>query len=52
MDLDFPSTMIKAVPILARTAGLLGHLAEEQRKPIGFMLAHFAEEAIKYDPAN
>lgn len=50
MDLDFPSTMIKAVPILARTAGLLGHLAEEQKHPIGFLLAHHAEEAITYDP--
>ncbi|TCR70627.1 citryl-CoA lyase [Bosea sp. BK604] len=52
MDLDFPHTMIKAVPILARTAGLLGHLAEEQRRPIGFLLAHHAEEAITYDPAG
>jgi citrate synthase len=52
MDLDFPTTMIKAVPILARTAGLLGHLAEEQRRPIGFILAHHAEEAIAYDPAG
>lgn len=51
MDLEFPATMIKAIPILARTAGLLGHLAEEQRRPIGFLLAHHAEEAITYDPA-
>jgi citrate synthase len=50
MDLDFPPAMIKAVPILARTAGLLGHLAEEQKHPIGFLLAHYAEEAISYDP--
>jgi citrate synthase len=50
MDLDFPPAMIKAVPILARTAGLLGHLAEEQKHPIGFLLAHYAEEAITYDP--
>lgn len=50
MDLDFPATMIKAVPILARTAGILGHLAEEQKRPIGFLLAHHAEEAIAYDP--
>jgi len=52
MDLGFPTTMIKAIPILARTAGLLGHLAEEQRRPIGFLLAHHAEEAIAYDPAG
>ncbi|WP_406857759.1 citryl-CoA lyase [Alsobacter sp. KACC 23698] len=52
MDLGFPTTMTKAIPILARTAGLLGHLAEEQRRPIGFLLAHHAEEAVAYDPAG
>jgi phenylacetate-coenzyme A ligase PaaK-like adenylate-forming protein len=28
LDLDFPAAMIKAIPILARTSGLLAHLAE------------------------
>ena len=37
LDLGFPAATVKAVPILARTAELLGaHLAEEQREPIGF----------------
>jgi citrate synthase len=49
LDLDFPSTMIKAIPILARTAGLLAHLAEEQARPIGFLMASVAEDAIGYD---
>ena len=31
LDLGFPPAAVKAVPILARTAGLLAHLAEEQR---------------------
>ena len=31
LDLGFPPPTVKAVPILARTAGLLAHLAEEQR---------------------
>ena len=31
LDLGFPAAAVKAVPILARTAGLLAHLAEEQR---------------------
>ena len=31
LDLGFPPATVKAVPILARTAGLLAHLAEEQR---------------------
>lgn len=51
LDLDFPPAMTKAIPILARTAGLLGHLAEEQVRPIGFLMAHHADEAIAYDPA-
>jgi citrate synthase len=50
LDLGFPAGMIKAVPLLARTAGLLGHLAEEQQHPIGFLLAAKAEEAIAYVP--
>ena len=49
LDLDFPAEMVKAVPILARTAGLLAHLAEERRRPIGFLMASHAEAAISYD---
>jgi citrate synthase len=50
LDLDFPAQAVKAVPILARTAGLLAHLAEEQARPLGFLLAAAAEDAIAYDP--
>lgn len=50
LDLDFPPRMIKAIPLLARAAGLLGHLAEEQETPIGFLLASRAENAIAYVP--
>jgi len=49
LDLDFPPAMIKAIPILARTAGLLAHLAEEQERPIGFLMAAKGEAAIRYD---
>ena len=49
LDLDFPASMIKAIPILARTAGLLAHLAEEHTHPIGFLMASKAEDAIAYD---
>jgi citrate synthase len=48
LDLGFPAAGVKAVPILARTAGLLAHLAEEQEHPLGFTLARAAEEAIDY----
>jgi citrate synthase len=50
LDLGFPSAAVKAVPILARTAGLLAHLAEEQQRPLGFLMAAKAEEAIEYEP--
>ena len=49
LDLGFPSVAVQAVPILARTAGLLAHLAEEQEHPIGFVLAAAAEEAVQYE---
>lgn len=52
LDLDFPPAMLKAIPILARTASLLGHLAEEQEKPIGFALASAAAEAVTYSPED
>jgi citrate synthase len=50
LDLGFPSSSVKAVPILARTAGLLAHLAEEQQHPVGFLMAATAEEAVAYMP--
>ena len=52
LDLGFPSSGVKAIPILARTAGLLAHLAEEQQQPIGFLMASRAEEAISYEPPD
>ncbi len=48
LDLGFTSETVKAIPILARTAGLLAHLAEEREHPIGFAMAGEAEEAVEY----
>jgi citrate synthase len=50
LDLGFPPASVRAVPILARTASLLAHLAEEGENPLGFLLASKAEEAIEYRP--
>jgi citrate synthase len=50
LDLGFAPTAVKAVPILARTAGLLAHLAEEREQPLGFLMARAAEEAVEYEP--
>jgi citrate synthase len=50
LDLGFSSDVVKSVPILARTAGLLAHLAEEQEQPLGFRLAATAEGSVEYEP--
>jgi citrate synthase len=49
LDLGFTADLAKAVPILARTAGLLAHLAEEREAPLGFFMAACAEEAVVYE---
>lgn len=49
LDLGFSAATVKAVPILARTASLLGHLAEEQQHPVGFLMAGAAEDAVTYE---
>ena len=50
LDLGFPVTAVESVPILARTASLLAHLAEERERPLGFTLARGAEDAVGYGP--
>jgi citrate synthase len=49
LDAGYPLLALKGVPLLARTAGLIGHLLEEQTRPIGFVMSHAAAQAIDYD---
>lgn len=49
LDAGFPLGALKGIPILARTAGLIAHLLEEQQQPIGFTMSHAAAQAIRYD---
>jgi len=49
LDAGYPLAALKGVPILARTAGLIAHLLEEQLRPIGFVMSHAAAKAIDYD---
>jgi len=51
LDAGWPLTALKGVPLLARTAGLIAHLVEEQLRPIGFAMSQAAAEAIDYDGA-
>ena len=49
LDSGFPVLALKGVPLLARTAGLVAHLLEEQLRGIGFVMSHAAAQAIDYD---
>jgi citrate synthase len=49
LDAGFPAAAIKGISLLARTAGLIGHLTEEVERPIGFILSAAAAQAIDYD---
>jgi citrate synthase len=49
LDVGFPLEVLKGLPILARTAGIIAHLYEESRRPIGFLMSHFGDAAITYD---
>lgn len=49
LDAGWPLEAMKGVPLLARAAGLVAHLYEESQRPIGFILSHHADLAIKYD---
>jgi len=50
LDLGFSEDAVAAVPVLARTASLLAHLAEEREQPLGLTLAAAAEAAAEYRP--
>ena len=49
LDAGYPLLALKGVPLLARTAGLIAHLLEEQIRPIGFAMSDAAAQAIRYD---
>jgi citrate synthase len=50
LDLGFEAAVVDAVPVLARTASLLAHLAEEREEAVGLGLAAAAERAVEYEP--
>lgn len=47
-DLGFPVDTLRGFALLARTAGLLGHLAEEQRRPIGMAIYGHVDRSADY----
>lgn len=48
LGVGFPLQALKGVPILARAAGLIAHLTEEQEAPIGFALSYQATRQVQY----
>ena len=47
-DLGFPAALLRGFALLARTAGLLGQLAEELQSPIGMRLYREVDERAMY----
>lgn len=51
-DLGLPAEILRGFALLARAAGLLGHLAEEMRDPIGLNLYAQVERETDYRPVS
>jgi citrate synthase len=49
-DLGLPVDLLRGFALLARTAGLLGHLAEERRRPIGMDVYLAVDRNARYEP--
>ena len=49
LGVGFPVASLRGVPILARTAGLIAHLAEEAETPSGFALSYQATRELQYE---
>ena len=51
-DLGLPADLLRGFALLARTAGLLGHLAEEKRNPVGMDIYLTVEDNADYQPPS
>jgi citrate synthase len=49
-DLGFPPALVRGFALLARTAGLVGHLAEEMEHPMGMSLYQEVDRRAVYVP--
>ena len=52
LDAEMPIKMIRGVVLVARCAGLVGHLLEEQENPIGGALWDGSTSAVSQDTTN
>jgi citrate synthase len=51
-DLGLPPDLARGFALLARTAGLVGHLAEEARQPLGMPLYSEVDRRMVYEPGE
>ena len=51
-DLGLPTDLLRGFALLARAAGLLGHLAEERRRPIGMEIYRTVDRNAVYEPGE
>lgn len=51
-DLGFPVESLRGFALLARTAGLIGHIAEEMRRPVGPDIYQEVDRATDYQPPS
>ena len=49
-DLGFEPDIMRGFALLARAAGLVGHIAEEMRRPVGLAIYDQVEQAVDYEP--
>lgn len=49
LEADIPPTIARGFNLIARCAGLVGHLLEEQTEPAGYHIWKTADEAVPYE---
>ncbi len=49
LEAEIPPSIARGFNLIARCAGLVGHLLEEQTEPAGYSIWHAAEQAIPYE---
>ena len=49
-EIGIPQKIVRGIAIVSRSAGLVGHILEESRKPSAAFIRETVEEAIPYVP--
>ncbi|MEQ8661234.1 MAG: citrate/2-methylcitrate synthase, partial [Gammaproteobacteria bacterium] len=49
LEAGIPPSIARGFNLIARCAGLVGHLLEEQTEPAGYSIWHAAEQAVRYE---